>query len=157
MQAFIHAHWCYAPSECTTGQVSAAETTSVHHTTGWYTALYVTWSSKMSRNLQILSIKIQPNKANSFFCFLLFVQSFNCLEPIASGFSPHWSLNNTLIENAKKPKIIFFDSFCLIASDMCTVQLRCPRSDASYSQHSRADPMLFLISYASFMCQRLLP
>ena len=23
--------------------------------------------------------KIQPNKANSFFCFLLFVQSFNCL------------------------------------------------------------------------------
>ena len=23
--------------------------------------------------------KIQPNKANSFFCFLMFVQSFNCL------------------------------------------------------------------------------
>ena len=37
--------------------------------------------------------KIQPNKADSFFCFLLFVQSFNCLYhwnqlSISVGFSP---------------------------------------------------------------------
>ena len=37
------------------------------------------WSSKMSRNSQILFFKIQPNKADRFFCLLLFVQSFNCL------------------------------------------------------------------------------
>ena len=29
--------------------------------------------------LAITVFKIQPNKADSFFCFLLFVQSFNCL------------------------------------------------------------------------------
>ena len=38
--------------------------------------------------------KIQPNKADSFFCFLLFVQSFNCFYfgtncPISVGFSPN--------------------------------------------------------------------
>ena len=52
--------------------------------------------------------KIQPNKADSLFCFLLFVQSLtvcifetNC--PISVGFSLNLSLNNTLLENAKKP------------------------------------------------------
>ena len=41
--------------------------------------IFVMWSSKMSRNSQNTLFKIQPNKAISFFCFLFFVQSFNCL------------------------------------------------------------------------------
>ena len=65
--------------------------------------------------------KIQPNKADSYFCFLLFVQSFNCLylwNQLSNlcGVFTKLSLSNTLIENAKKPKIIFFD-FRLILLD----------------------------------------
>ena len=69
--------------------------------------------------------KIQPNKADSFVCFLLFVQSFNCLYlwnqlPNLSGvftkLKPKQYPNRKC---PKKPKIIFFD-FRLILLDRIT-------------------------------------
>ena len=67
--------------------------------------------------------KIQPNKPiASFVSYCLFTLSTVCIFgtncPISVGFSPNSSLNNTLIENAKKRKSYFstWDSFCLIAS-----------------------------------------
>ena len=66
--------------------------------------------------------KIQPNKSD-FFCFLLFVKSFNCFYlwnqlPNLCGIFTKLKPNNTLIVDAKKPKITFStpDSFCLITS-----------------------------------------
>ena len=55
--------------------------------------------------------KIQPNKADSLFCFLLFVQSFNCLyrwNPIDQSLWGFHQIKAHTIENAKKPKIIFW-------------------------------------------------
>ena len=54
--------------------------------------------------------KIQSNKADIFFCFLLFVQSFTCLYlwnqlPNLCGFFTKLKpINNTLIENAKNKR-----------------------------------------------------
>ena len=70
--------------------------------------------------------KIRPNKAYSFFCFLLFVESFNCLYlwnqlPNLCGVFTKLKPKYTLIENAdnkqtNKQKIIFFN-FRLILLD----------------------------------------
>ena len=60
----------------------------------------------MGRNLQILFLRyIHPNKADSFYCFLLFVQSFNCLYlwdqlPNLCGVFTKLNPKQYLIENA---------------------------------------------------------
>ena len=54
--------------------------------------------------------KIQPNKTDIFFCFLLFVQSFNCLylwnqlPNLCGVFTKLKPLNNIPIENAKNKR-----------------------------------------------------
>ena len=60
--------------------------------------------------------KIQPHKANSFFWFLLFLQSFNCLylwNQLSNLYRQYFHQikaynNNTLIENAQKLKFVYF-------------------------------------------------
>ena len=55
-------------------------------------------------------LKIQPNKADKFVCFLLFLQPFiilylkNRICPISMKFSTNKSLNDTLKENVIKKK-----------------------------------------------------
>ena len=68
--------------------------------------------------------KIQPNKADSFFCFLLFVQSFNCLylwNQLSNLCGVFTKLKPKQYPNRKcqKTKIIFFD-FRLILLDSIT-------------------------------------
>ena len=84
---------------------------------------YVMWSSKMSRNSQILFLRYsQTNPMVSFASYCLFNPSTVCIFgtncSISVGFSPNWSLNDTPVENAKNQKSYFStsDSFCLIAS-----------------------------------------
>ena len=77
---------------------------------------YVMWSSKMSRNSQILFLRYSQTKpivSVAFYC--LFNPSNVCI----FGTNCPESLNNTLIENAKKLQIIFFD-FRLILLDRIT-------------------------------------
>ena len=59
--------------------------------------------------------KIQPNKADSFFCFLLFVQSFNCLHlwdqlPNLCGVFTKLKPKQYANRKCQKTKIIFFVS-----------------------------------------------
>ena len=74
--------------------------------------------------------KIQPNKADSFFCFLLFVQSFNCLYlwsqlpnlcAVFTKLKPKQYPNRKCKKKQtnKQTKIIFFD-FRLILLDHIT-------------------------------------
>ena len=68
--------------------------------------------------------KIQPNKADSFFCFLLLVQSFNCLylwnqlPNLCGVFTKLKPEQYQIWHNRKCQKTYFLtsDSFCLIAS-----------------------------------------
>ena len=58
--------------------------------------------------------KIQPNKADSFFCFLLFVQSFNCLYlwnhlPNLCGVFTKLKPKQYPNRKCQKTKILFFD------------------------------------------------
>ena len=89
--------------------------------------VYVMWSSNMSRNSQILFLKYSRTKPIGSFVYCLLNPSTACIFgtncPISVGFSPNQSLNNTLIENAKKTKIVFFD-FRLILLDRITYSLR---------------------------------
>ena len=73
--------------------------------------------------------KIQPNKTNSLFGFLLFVQSFNCLylwnqlPNLCGGFTnikPKQYPNRKCQKQNKKPTIIFLD-FRLILLDGITI------------------------------------
>ena len=71
--------------------------------------------------------KIRSNKADSFFCFLLFVQSFNCLNlwnhlsNLGGGFTKlkPKQCPNRKCQNNKKSYFSTSDSFCLIASHIC--------------------------------------
>ena len=89
------------------------------------------WSSKMSRNSQILFLITPPNKANSFFCFLLFVQSFNCvyvwnrlpnLCGVFTKLKPKQYPSRKCQKNQKSP-FLTSDSFCLMASQWRTCNL----------------------------------
>ena len=88
---------------------------------------YVMWLSKKSRNSQMLFLRYSQTKPIvSFVLYCLFNPSTACIFrtscPISVRFSPNSNLNNTLIENAEKPKIIFFD-FRLILLDRITYGL----------------------------------
>ena len=73
--------------------------------------------------------KIQPNKADSFFSFLLFVHSFNCLYlwnylPNLCGVFTKLKPKQYPNRKCQKPKIIFFD-FRLILLDRITFLFYC--------------------------------
>ena len=105
----------------TTNVAESVKNTKKYHVKQCFVRLYYFWSGCVAfdmwcdhlNELEFANtvFKMQPNKAGNFVCFLLLVQSFKCLflwnqSLISVGFSPNWSLNNTLIENAKKLQII---------------------------------------------------
>ena len=102
--------------------------------------------AKMSQNYTVF--KIQPNKADSFFCFLLFVQSFSCVylsnqSPNLCGvFSKLKPKQYPDRKCKKKPnnnnnKILTSDSFCLIASHIINTVLKNKHPEASCLRNTK--------------------
>ena len=98
--------------------------------------------------------KIQPNKDDSFFCFLLFVKSFNCLylwnqlTNLCRGFT---KLKPKQYPNRKCQKSYFStsDSFCLIASHIFAITLVIRwKGSALYESASRCLRIEFIVCSA---------
>ena len=93
--------------------------------------------------------KIQPNKADSFFCFLLFVQSFNRLYQLPNLCGVFTKLKPKQYPNRKcqKTEIIFFN-FKLILLDCITYcEMKTNKTESNWNIYN-----ICYLSISSYTC-----